>query len=244
MKINSFARYNLPNDTHFQFYTELLALYERYKAGLLNFEQLFLVLFTLYGDEDTALKKIAKSSLTADLQDADRFRDELWRAMVYLLKAALLHYDREVRKAAAHIKIVFDTYGDVTRKSLDDESSAIYNFLQDMRGKYLKDATKAGLAPEWLDEAETANTTVSTLMRERYGETAAQTDIAMKTARLRVDDAYSNIVDCINAAILMEGKEKYREFVTELNVIIKRYADIQAQRKGRAAAKKEKKEEE
>jgi hypothetical protein len=243
MKIESLHRNNLPNDTHFQFYTEFFALYERYKAGLISFEQLFLILFALYGAEDSALKKIAKSSLTAELNDADKFRDELWRAMVYHLKSALLHYDHDVRQAATHVKIVFDTYGDVTKKSLDDESSAIYNFLQDMRGKYLKDATKAGFAPDWLDALEGSNTTVSVLMRERYDETAARPEIAMKEVRRKVDDAYSNIVDCINAAIIMEGEEKYRDFVTAVNVVIKRYADIQAQRKGRAAAKKAKSEE-
>jgi hypothetical protein len=238
MKIDSIlARHHLPNDTHFQFYTAVFALYERYNAGLLRFAQLFTILFALYSAEDEALKRIAKSSLTADLQDADKFRDELWHAMVHFLKAALLHFDPEVRQAATHIKIVFDTYGDVARKSLDDESSAIYNFLQDMRGKYLADATKAGFLP-WMDALEPANKTVSVLMRERYGETAARPEVAMKEARQKADEAYSNIIDCINAAIIMEGEEKYREFVTALNVVIKRYADIQAQRKGRAAAKK------
>jgi hypothetical protein len=51
------------------------------------------------------------------------------------------------------------------------------------------------------------------------------------------------MVDCINAAIIMEGDDKYRDFVTAVNVVIKRYTDIQAQRKGRAAVKKEKSEE-
>jgi hypothetical protein len=93
-----------------------------------------------------------------------------------------------------------------------------------------------------MDALETANKTVDQLMTERYEESEAKTALVMREVRIKIDDAYNAIIERINALIIVEGEEKYREFVTALNVVIKRYNDIQAQRKGKAAAKKEKSE--
>jgi ElaB/YqjD/DUF883 family membrane-anchored ribosome-binding protein len=112
-----------------------------------------------------------------------------------------------------------------------------------MRGKYAKDAATAGLTG-WMDELEKANNAFGNLSMDRYDESAAQTALAMKEIRSQVDDAYRKIVERINAAIIMEGEDDFSEFVTTLNAVIKKYSDILAQKQGRAAAKKENKENE
>ena len=75
--------------------------------------------------------KIQKSAITAQIQDADRARDEIYAGMVETSNAALKHFSEEVRGAAARLKILFDTYGDVNRKSLSEQTSATYNILQE-----------------------------------------------------------------------------------------------------------------
>ena len=156
----------------------------------------------LYNDEDTAFKKINKSAYTAEIQDADKYRDEIWRGMADANKSAMNHYSSEVRQAAARLKIVFDTYGNVARKPLDEETSAIYNIIQDLRGKYAADASTAGLAG-WIDELENANKNFSRLMLDRYDETATKTDLVLRQVRLKIDEAYRVITERINAAIIM-----------------------------------------
>jgi hypothetical protein len=110
-----------------------------------------------------------------------------------------------------------------------------------MRGKYCNDASTVGLTG-WVDELENANVTFNRLMKDRYNEMAVKTDLVLRQVRLKIDEAYRIIVEHINAAIVVEGEEKYSKFVTELNVVIKKYADMLAQIKGKAAAKKRKKE--
>jgi hypothetical protein len=241
MKVNSLNRNNLPNATHIQYYEEFCVAAERYGIDKSDMAALYALLVVVLKDEDVALKKINKSAYTAEIADEDSYRDELWRGMVDTNKAAMLHYDDEVRQAAKTNKIVFDTYGNLAPLSLDDESSSITNVLQDMRGKYADSVVKVGLTG-WADALETSNNNVKRLMRERYSESADKTDIVLREARQKVDAAYNAVVERINAAIIIEGEEKYRDFVTAINVVIKRYADIMAQRKGRAAAKKEKNE--
>jgi hypothetical protein len=242
MKVSKINLHHLPNDVHFQFMTEFRKLVERFGAVLLGIEQLFALLMAQFNDEDTVLKKVMKSVNTVAINGADKRRDEIWHAMSELVKLSLHHYLDDVRKAAYKLSVLFATYGNIARQSLDAETSAIYNILQDLRGKYAEQVAKiAGLA-DWITELEAANIEVDRLMSERYDETAARTDLVMREVRLKIDDAYDAVTERINAAIVMEGDEKYREFVTTLNAVIKRYNDIQAQRKGRAAAKKEKKE--
>jgi ElaB/YqjD/DUF883 family membrane-anchored ribosome-binding protein len=203
---------------------------------------LYATFLTRFNDEDTALKKINKSGYTAMLGDKDKYRDELCHGLAEINKVAMLyHYDSEVRQAAKTNQIVFDTYGNVARMPFDNETQAIYNILQDFRGKYAVSAAKAGLTP-WLNALEPVNNEFKSLTRERYGEATEKTDIVLRKARQRVDAAYNAIVERINAAIVIEGKDGYRDFVNALNTIIKKYADILAQRKGKAAAKKEKSE--
>jgi len=235
MKVEHLKLSHLRNDAHFQFFTDFKELVERFDATTLKIQTQFNTFLALFADEDTALKKIMKSALTAEIQEADKYRDVIWRGMIDTNKGALNHFSESVRQAAGRLKIVFDTYGNVAKKPLDEETSAIYNVLQDMKGKYAADASTVELTG-WMTELDKANTAFENLMRERYDEAALKTDLVLKEVRVKVDEVYNVITERINAAIIIEGEATYREFVTTLNTVIKRYSDILAQRKGRAAA--------
>lgn len=237
MKIAKINANNLRNDGHFQFYTEFRTLVERCGADKLKIASQYESFVTQYNDEDVVLKRINKSAYTAEIHEADKYRDEIWRGMADANKSAMNHYSQEVRLAAGRLKIVFDTYGNVARKPLDEETSAIYNILQDLRGKYADDAATVGING-WMDELENANGNLSRLMLGRYDETAGKTDLVMRHVRQKVDDAYHIIIERLNAAIIIEGGENYSEFVSTLNAVVKRYDDLIAQRKGKITSKK------
>jgi len=72
--------------------------------------------------------KINKSSITEQLQEADKARDNIWKGLVETNTTALRHFNKEVQEARAkRLKIVFDTYGNIAIKSLNEQISAIYN---------------------------------------------------------------------------------------------------------------------
>ena len=235
MKIDSIHTNNLRNDVHFQFFTDFQMLVDRYGAASLKVKPQYDVFVPLFHDEDIALKKINKSVLTAEIQEADRWRDELWRGMVDANKSALRHFDEAVRKAAAQIKIVFDTYGNIAVKPLDEETSAVYNVLEDLKLKYNDDALLVGL-DRWMIELRKANDRFKALMAQRYDESAGKTALVLKQCRAKVDDVYRTIIERINAYIVIEGEQTWAEFVTTFNKVIKRYNDILAQQKGRRKA--------
>jgi len=237
MKINQISLNRLRNDTHFQFHTEFKDLAQKHNPQALKIKPQYEAYLLLYDKVDLALKKINKSAITEKLQDADKARDEMWRDLVETNTAALRHFDPEVRESAKQLKIVFDTYGNIAKKPLNDQTSATYNIVQDLEGKYAPHVAKVSLGP-WLAELKARNIAFSDLMRDRFDESSLKVDIVLKKARIQLDEAYSAMVDRINALVLVEGAEDYETFIKKLNPIISKYVTALTIRAKRTYKKK------
>ena len=237
MKTEKFDLPKLRNDEHFQFITEFRDAVLRFGADTLKISVQFEPWLLLYAQEDKALKKIMKSAITADIQAADQRRDQLFGGMVDANRAALRHFRPEVQEAARRVKIVLYTYGNLARKPLNEQTSGVYNLLQDLNGKYAADAITAGLK-EWMDELQAANEAFDRLMKDRYEESALKTDLVLKQVRQQADEHYRIIIERINALVTVEGAEGYAEFIRYHNTIITKYATTVAQRAGKAASRR------
>jgi hypothetical protein len=229
MNIANIHTNNLRNDAHFQFFTEFKGLVTSETPEKLKIATQFQAWLPLYGREDEALKKIVKSEFTAKLQEADRARDEIYIGMLDMNRAALRHFSEAVREAAARLKILFDTYGSIDKKPLNEQTSAVYNILQELNGKYAADATAVGIS-DWVSQLEQRNNAFAALMKERFDETAARTDIVLKEARQAVDKQYKTIIERLNALIIVEGLENYEGFTRTLNAVIAKYLAMLARR--------------
>jgi hypothetical protein len=223
MKIDKITPLHLRNDAHFQFFTEFRDLFVDEKAAKLGVKPLFDEWLELFAREDEALKKIVKSEFTSKIHEADKARDEIFTGMTDINKGSLKHYDEKAREAAERLKILFDTYGKIDKKTLNEQTGAVTNILQELKGQYAADAAAVGI-DGWVEELQTRNIALETLIKERFDEAASKTDIVVKDARAEVDKQYKAITERINALIIVEGPEKYEEFVKTLNVIIAKYA--------------------
>ena len=223
MKINKAYLYKLRNDAYFQFHTEFKELVEKQTPEALKIKLQFEAYLPLYDKVDLSLKKINKSSITEQLRNADKARDNVWKGLVGANRAALRHFNNEVQEAAKRLKIVFDTYGNVAIKSLNEQTSATYNILQDLEsGKYAPDMAKVGLM-EWVAELKSLNTAFAELMRERVAEGSMKVDIVLRNARTQLDEAYYPIVERINAFVVIEGAADYEPFIRKLNINVAKY---------------------
>ena len=242
MKINPIDGTRLRNNEHFQFHTEFRDLVTETGAEMINCEDQFNDYLVCYADEDTAFQRIEKSSITKEIEDADKPRDKTLRGMTATNKAALNHFDDQVSAAARRLKIVFDTYGNIAAKPLNEETSAIYNLLQELNDNYSADMQKVGLTP-WATQLNIENKALDTLIKSRVNEQSAKTELKMKETRGGVDKAYTVMEERINALIIVEGAKNYEVFVRKLNIFIDKYNNLVAQRRGIAKAKKEREEE-
>jgi hypothetical protein len=236
MKINKINSNNLRNDEHFQFHTEFRDLATKETPQKLKIQPQFEAYLPLYGREDEALKKINKSSITAQLQEADKARDEIFFGLAETAKASLKHFNPEVRAAAERLKVVFDTYGNVAVKPLNEQTSAVYNLLQELQGKYASDSETAGIT-QWAVELQARNNAFSGLMKERFDETASRCDIVLREARAELDRSYFAICDRINALAIVEGEADYGNFIRTLNAVVAKYTAILNSRLGKRGKK-------
>ena len=232
MKIETFYRKNLRNDEHFQFHTEFRSLITKEGAQNLKIEALFDAYTPLYDKEDEGIKRVTKSALTGKIHEADKARDDMYTGMAEINAASLKHYRPTVREAAQKLKILFDTYGDVSKKPLNEQTSAVYNILQELKGRYVAQTRIVGI-DGWATELETRNQIFDALVKERFDEAAAKTDVVVKTARVELDAAYDAIVERINAFTVIEGGALYERFAKTLNTIISKYTAILNARLGR-----------
>ena len=231
MKINTITLSRLRNDANFQFHTEFKELAERLSPEALKIRPLYDAYLPLYDKVDLALKKIAKSAITEQIQEADRARDEVWKGLVDTNTASLRHFDEEVRGAAKRLKIVFDTYGNIAKKTLSEQTSATYNILQDLEsGKYAPDVAKVGLG-RWVAELKARNTAFAGLMRERVDEGSLKVDIVLKKARTQLDEAYYAIAERVNAFVVIEGSADYEPFIRKMNINISKFSLLMPVRK-------------
>jgi hypothetical protein len=143
-----------------------------------------------------------------------------------------------VQTAAKRLKVVFDTYGNLAQKPLNEETSSVYNLVQDLVNTYQNEVQLTHL-DEWITELEAANNAFEQLVKDRYEEGAVKTDLVMKTVRTQVDAVYKNICDRINACAFLEDGDTSESgtlllsFIKYFNQVIEKYANIIAQRYGK-----------
>ena len=236
-QIINISKTRMVNNEHFQYYTEVIELIERTGADTLKIESLFAEMLHAYHLEDEAMMKITKSALTQDIKQKDKERDTTLAGINDRIRAAHKHFNTDVQNAAKKLKILFNTYGNVARKPLNEETSAVFNILQELNGKYAADVDTIGIA-DLVNQLELENNAVAQLMRERRHEAInKQPELTMKKARKMLDNAYDNAIKHVNAFVTIEGEANYKTFLAAMNKLIADFKIIMAQRAGRAAAK-------
>ena len=223
MQINKIDSIRLRNDAYFQYRTEFRDLVLRSEAVLARIKPQFDAYELLYTQVDDAFKKINKSIFTEQIQEADKARIKVYTGLTAKCRAALKHFDPKIQEAAKHVKIVFDTYGSIARKPLNEKTSAIHNILQELKGKYAKDVALIGVS-EWTKELRERNNAFDALMKKRFDESAGKNDVVLREARKELDKKYRLIIERINALIIVDGTENYEKFVRTLNIITRKYA--------------------
>ena len=238
MKIKRVDFSKFRNNEHFQCQTEFKTLVEEFNPDVLKINPLFNSSYLpLYAAEDEAILKIVKNSFTDERSDADRLRDQTFRGLVDTVSAGQNHFDAEVKEAARKLKIVLDAFGNVAKLPLNEETSAIYNLVQELTEKHANNVDKLGIMP-WINKLQADNKAYETLVKGGYAEEASKTELKAKETRSEIDKVVRQIIERIEALIVVEGESNYAEFVRLLNIQFDRYANTLAQRQGAAAAKK------
>lgn len=229
MDIKKVHLVSLRNGEHLQFQTEFKTEVEKKTPTALGIDTQFANYLLKYKEEDEALVYIRKSSQTDLLNEADSYRDRIFRGLCDTDRAALNHFKPEKAEAARKVNIVFDTYGNITVEAYDEETAKINSLIKELRDNHANDLDLLALN-EWVDELENANNKFVDIKNERYTEESSKTSLRMKKVRIETDALYKEMVNRINAQILLNGDTNYIDFVIALNQRIENVKLVLAKR--------------
>jgi hypothetical protein len=226
--------YNYRNNEHFQFHSEVKDLINEASPTKLKIQTLFNPTYIdAYRNEDVVLQRINRSAITDDIRKLDEERDSIFRGLVDSQNAAMNHYNATIARHARLLQPVFDTFGNVSRLPLNEETAAIYNLVQEL---LVNNEEAIGIVSlkGWIDELSKKNKEFDAAVKKRNAESAGKTDLVMKEARATLDNAYNAIVLQVNALNVVEGTAVFENFIKKLNAFITKYNNTLAQRLGRS----------
>lgn len=242
MNIHEINPSQFTNGLHNQLAAEIKNLYAKHNPQAFNIVPQFDIFCVELDKEDECFKIVRKDNYSVLKEEVDFERDSILLGMTDAIKSALRHYKPEVKEAARRLKILVDEYNrpvPMVRQPYDAETASIRSLLQDLNKKYAVDMELTGIV-EWAQELAAKNNAFEQLVNASNEQKAQKSDMRMLEARKNVDRAWKNILILIQADIIRDGDEKYKDFVAEWNALVKHYSDIWAQHQGRNKAKKEK----
>jgi hypothetical protein len=222
----------LHHEEFFNYFTEFKELVAKHYIGYDILSGEYPKLLALYGDLDNVLEQVQKSILTADLVDTDHLREMIFCGFRDSAKAMQFHFEEDKRRAANTLMLVFDTYGDVARRSYAEETAAIYNLVQDMKAKYVNELNTLGLT-NWVAKLDDVNNRFKSQMNERDKERSLKPTARAVDVRREMEVCYGKVIRCIEATMILNPNHSLTPFVNELLAKIDRYKNVIAVRDGR-----------
>lgn len=231
MRIQNVRLIQLRNEEHFQFHKGVVELIEVITPGALQLESRMPAYLAEFANESEALNVIRKNSASDELRLLDRGRDRKHRGLNTYINAMLYDDDEQIVTAARRLLDLFKFYGNIARKPYDEETGALHSLIGDLRNKYAAEVSMIN-ATSRVDALENLNVSFEAMMKERYTSEAGKSELRMKDVRTAIDEVYNELVDFINASIIVNGEAAYAGFVKELNERIERVNLVLAQRAG------------
>ena len=171
---------------------------------------------------DKVFKLSQKNLLTDEIAASDAVRDKAYRAYYACVKALVDFPDEEMAAAATILFQHLKDYNINLQGQMDKQTGELLNLTADLTEKYAEQVATLNLT-KVAEKLKEANDQTAALIKQRDEAEAGRKVGVTKQARAEVDKAYRNLVQVVNALILMEGEENYADFANTQNQLIRRY---------------------
>lgn len=233
--IELFSLHNFRNNEHFQFMTDVDQLITTATPLELAIDGLYPSFKTALTAEDATMRTELGSIRSKTIEDLNALRGKTWNAISLRVKSTQLSPIAMEAESAMIIKRIIDLYGDVRSKTLNEESAAITNLVNDLMQPANTNHLNLNGIFTWVNELKMENEHFQTVFNERNAEFAERESGDVRAIRLQIDPLYEKLVERINATIVMEiAKPAAISFVSQLNEKIKYYKTTLAARATRA----------
>jgi len=221
------------NNLHFGFHRDVALRLAEEGTAKLKVASLYPEYMQALFELDVVIVKIRKSALTESLVILDSSRDRIISSFSRAIGSALLHYSLEVVEAAKRIDILLKTYGKISRKPYNEQTSFTDNIIADLKSdKYISDVILIG-TEGLVDELKALNDEFKEIMALRDTERRSAKTEDTRVARAKVDGIYRKICSAVNLFAYTDGPADFEDFIDIHNIILDRYKREMMQAKPR-----------
>ena len=227
----------MPNEMHTQFHEDIEIIINKRPPSVfkqLGFEDAMPLFVQAVENQKAVLDIVTASKYSLLMLNKDHSRDHAVKGFAGYVKNMRHHHDVAVQEAAARVYTICKHYGNITKKSFDEETAAI----SDMLREYERDDLAADIltvkATEWIERIIEENNEFIALAHQRYAENAEMPTVRMKDVRKNTDRLYRSITGRLQYMITV-GKTSIElaELVAEINAVVKHYKNQLAIKAGR-----------
>lgn len=216
-----------------------LGLIDKNELSNAELNMLIATLVAVVGDFDKVMKKVTKSAFSEKIGDLDNNRDNSFRSLRQALKSERNTADASVQEAVNAIEIFIDTYENVPKLTLEEETRAIDEIVTVLEGRLKPMVDVVGVANK-VARLKADNETFKAKYAQRTSEYIDKDTTDNREVRQQVNDAYFMLFDY---ALMMARLDKgaiFDKLVAIANTIRKEYAS-QVNRTGERKKEEEKK---
>lgn len=244
----------LGNQEHSLFHKSVFAVLDRadipeLRPGMPKYQEVLT-------KEDALFAKPIRMDETEGLDDLNTDRTQTLSSLWYHLKSSNLNWDPAVAQAARRVLNLYKYFRHSFHSNRSSKSEGIVQFLQELgETSYtgsLLDETTAGCTPSadaqllglepWIVRLKELNQAYNALANQRKNvqvRYVMQGDPAI--FRRNTDRVYRQLINQLNALVVLNGMEAYEQTVASLNVIIKEFRTPVKLRETAAKKKRQKK---
>jgi hypothetical protein len=208
------------NEEHYEFLVVFRDLLLTFPAAQQAVAIFYDTLVSQIEREEQLINAMRKSDYTRRIAEADRRIDRAIVGMRQTIAGAMHHFDAATVEAAQSLYNRFEAFGDITRKSYEEETADVNILIHDLQSsEYASKVALIGLSP-WVSELQAAETAFELLVKQRNTETAHKPQEHLRDVRRESDILCRRMFDRIDSAATMDEAGTYDAFIAEINARI------------------------
>ncbi|MDR1454251.1 MAG: DUF6261 family protein [Tannerella sp.] len=223
---------NLRNETHVELHETVIAAIGRYNPVQFGIESVYAGYRQLVTTEVSLLDIMQKSEYTVEIQAQDCVCGRYCRGLSDAIESGLNHFDAGKREAAGERSTIFDRYGSIAARTLDEGTAAIDDFLHELASGTASACVRTLALTDWVEQIGLENRKLKDLLKVDCDETAKRPLLRMHTVRVDVDKALQTILNFFDVVSTGHGLAAYELLLNDLNAAFERYRNILAQQAG------------
>lgn len=179
------------------------------------------------------------TDINAQASQADKTRCHAWSGTRNYIISMHVHPNEQVVSAAKEAKHLFDKYENPAKISNLEADGILHNLLKDLWA-IDKDKRAALSLDIWLNDLEKKNNAYHTAVEQQREAISTKKKGIVKQTRLAAEYAYRQLVNIINATILIDPLTDYSNFINYVNALINDQKSILKTRQTKLRNKEEK----